>query len=111
MEKPLTLGGKTYLRGIGAHAASRIAYELPPGFSTFAATIGKDQEVAGGSVVFAVEADGKEVFRSAVFRNDTPPQQISIAIVGAKRLTLIVDEAGDNNGADHADWADARLLR
>jgi hypothetical protein len=111
MEKPLTLHGKAFPRGIGAHAASRIVYALPPGFIAFAATIGKDQEVAGGSVVFVVEADGKEAFRSAVFRNDTAAQQISIPIPGVKRLALIVEDAGDNILADHADWAEARLLR
>jgi len=111
MEKPLTLDGKAYLRGIGAHAASRIVYALPAGFTTFAAAIGKDQEVAGGSVVFAVEVDGKEVFRSGVFRNDTPARQISIPIAGGKRLALIVEDAGDNIMADHADWVEARLLR
>ena len=62
-------------------------------------------------VVFVVEVDGKEVFRSAVFRNDTPAQQISIPIAGVKRLALIVEDAGDNILADHADWAEARLLR
>ena len=108
MEKPLTLDGKAFPRGIGAHATSRIVYALPPGFNAFAATIGKDQEVAGGSVVFVVEVDGKEVFRSAVFRNDTPAQQISIPIAGVKRLALIVEDAGDNIQADHADWAEAR---
>jgi hypothetical protein len=111
MEKPMTLGGKTYLRGIGAHALSRIAYKIPEGHRTFAATIGKDQEVPGGSVTFAVQADGKEVFRSGVFRNDTPPQEISLPIAGAKTLALIVEDAGDGIGADHGDWADARLLR
>ena len=110
MEKPLTLDGKTFPRGIGTHAASRIVYALPAGFTVFTATIGKNQEVAGGSVVFVVEADGKEVFRSAVFRNDTLARQISVPIAGVKRLTLIVEGAGDNIMADHADWAEARLL-
>ncbi len=107
----MTLGGKAFARGIGAHATSRIVYALPLGYTTFAATIGKDQEVPSGSVVFVVEADGKEVFRSGVFRNDTPAQQISIPIIGVKRLGLIVEDAGDNIMADHADWAEARLLR
>lgn len=111
MEKPLTVAGKTFRRGVGTHAASRIIYALPPGFTAFAATIGKDQEVVGGSVVFAVEADGKEIFRSAVFGNDTAAQHISLPIAGVKRLALIVEDADDNINADHADWADARLLR
>ncbi len=111
MEKPLTLGGKTFPRGIGSHARSRIVWHVPEGHVTFAATIGKDQEVAGGSVTFAVEAGGGEVFRSGVFRDDTPPQEISVPIALARELALVVDDAGDGIAADHADWADARLLR
>lgn len=111
MEVPMTLGGKTFARGIGAHAVSRIVYAVPDGFATFAATIGKDQEVTGGSVVFVVEGDGKELFRSGVFRNDTPPLEISVPLAVVKRLALIVEDAGDNIMADHADWAEARLLR
>jgi hypothetical protein len=111
MEKPMTLGGRVIVRGVGAHAASRIVYALPEDFATFAATIGKDQEVSGGSVVFVVECDGKEAFRSAVFRNDTPAQEIALPIKGVKRLVLIVEDAGDDIMADHADWAEARLLR
>jgi len=111
MEKPMTLGGRTFSRGLGAHAPSRIVYSLPEGFATFAATIGKDQEVSGGSVVFVVEADGREVFRSGIFHNDTPPQEISVPLAGARKLALLVEDAGDNIAADHADWADARLLK
>ena len=111
MEKPMTLGGRTFSRGLGTHAASRILYPLPEGSVAFAATIGKDQEVGGGSVVFVVQADGREVFRSGVFQNDTPPQDISITLAGAQKLALIVEDAGDNIMADHADWADARLLK
>lgn len=111
MGKPMTLGDRRYVRGIGTHAVSRIAYAIAQGYSNFAAVIGKDQEVGGGSVVFVVEADGKEVFRSAVFTNATPPQAISIPISSVKRLALVVENAGDDITADHADWAEARLLR
>jgi hypothetical protein len=111
MEKPMTLGGRVFHRGLGAHAASRIRFALPTGYATFAATLGKDQEVVGGSVVFVVLLDGREVFRSGVFRNDTPPREISVPLGAAKELTLKVEDAGDGVGADHADWADARLLK
>jgi hypothetical protein len=111
MEKTMTLAGKNYYRGLGAHAASRIVYALPAGYATFAATIGKDQEVPGGSIVFVVQLDGREVFRSGVFRNDTPPQDISVPLGAARALVLCVEDAGDGITADHADWAEARLLK
>jgi len=110
-EQPMMLGGRIFHRGIGAHAKARIGFAVPAGHRTLAATIGKDQEVSGGSVVFVVEADGREVFRSQVFRNDTPPQDILVPIAGAGQVALVVEDAGDGIGADHADWAEARLLR
>jgi hypothetical protein len=111
MEKPITLDGKVFCRGLGAHAPSRIVYALPPGYGTFAATIGKDREVSGGSVVFVVLLDSREVFRSGIFRNDTPAQEIILPLAKARELVLIVEDAADGVGADHADWADARLLK
>jgi hypothetical protein len=107
MDQPMTLGGKTFLRGLGAHAVSRISYVLPEGYAAFAATIGKDQEVPGGSVVFVVELDGREAFRSPVMRTETPAIDINLPLDGAQKLTLIVEDAGDTIAADHADWANA----
>jgi len=110
MEQPMILGGESFPCGLGAHAVSRIGYRVPEGLSAFAG-IGKDHEVAGGSVVFVIEAAGQQVFRNAVFWNDTPVREISIPIEGVKRLVLVVEDAGDGIAADHADWADARFLR
>jgi hypothetical protein len=111
MGKTLTLGGRRFLRGIGSHAASRVVFDLPGGYRTFAATVGKDQEVSGGSVVFVVQVDGREVFRSGVVRDATPPQDLVVPVAQARRLALVVENAGDDIMADHADWADARLLK
>jgi len=41
---------------------------------------------------------------------DLPAAWVDLDVSGAKRLELIVGDAGDVNG-DHADWAEARLLR
>jgi len=111
MDKPMTMAGRRYLRGIGTHAGSRIDYALPGGFKTFAATAGYDQEVRGGSVVFVVKGDDRELFRSPVAGRDTSPIEIRVPLDGVSRLSLIVEDAGDGIAADHANWADARLLK
>jgi len=111
MNKPMTMAGRRYLRGIGTHAGSRIDYALPGGFKTFAATAGYDQEVRGGSVVFVVKGDDRELFRSPVAGRDTSPIEIRVPLDGVSRLSLIVEDAGDGIAADHANWADARLLK
>jgi hypothetical protein len=111
MGTPLLLAGRTFARGIGTHATSRIVYTLPPGYRRFVATIGCDQEVQANSVVFAVEGDGRTLFRSPVMRRDTPLREVDVSVKGVKTLTLVLEDAGDGIGADHGDWADARVLR
>jgi len=111
MGTPMAMGGRTFRRGIGTHAVSRIAYDLPSGYHTFAATIGCDQEVSANTVVLVVEGDGKELYRSPLMRQTSEPIDIELPIAGVKRLTLIVEDGGDTYMADHANWADARILR
>lgn len=111
MEQTMRLGGRSFLRGLGTHAPSRIVFSVPEGCVFFAATIGKDQEVPGGSVVFVVQADGHECYRSPVMSNATAPTDIHIPVAGVDTLTLLVEDAGDGIAADHADWAEARFLR
>lgn len=110
MGRAMTMGGRRYVRGIGTHAVSRVTYELPEGFRTFAATIGCDQEVWANSVVFVVMADGRELYRSPLMRRDTPVVDIEVPIQGVRQLTLVLEDGGDGINADHGNWADARLL-
>lgn len=65
----------------------------------------------GGSVVFVVKGDDRELFRSPVAGRDTSPIEIRVPLDGVSRLSLIVEDAGDGIAADHANWADARLLK
>lgn len=111
MGTPMNMAGRTFHRGLGTHALSRISYDLPEGYTRFAATIGCDQEVSANSVVFVVQGDGRELYRSPVMRRDTPLIDLDLPIKGVHRLTLILEDAGDGIIADHGNWADARLLR
>ena len=42
---------------------------------------------------------------------DLKPHPISVALGGAKHLKLVVTDGGNGFGLDHADWADAKLVR
>jgi hypothetical protein len=64
-----------------------------------------------GSVGFTVWVDGQQRWASGVMRRGDEPQRVDLDIQGAKQLRLIVDDAGDGISADHANWADARLVR
>lgn len=42
---------------------------------------------------------------------DLKPHPISVPVNGARELKLVVTDGGNGFGLDHADWADARLVR
>lgn len=107
----LSIGGTTYNKGLGVHASSRIDFKLDGSQTYFASDIGIDDEItSGGSVVFKVYADGARIFSSNVITSMDKALSIKLKIAGVHKLTLIVSDAGDGNTADHADWADARII-
>lgn len=109
----LTMKGITYAKGIGVHANSVINYNLNSNFSRFLATIGIDDEVAssnvGTTVVFKVYRDNQLTYTSAVLNKNSAVVKLNIDVAGVNELKLEANDAGDNNFADHADWANARL--
>lgn len=106
---PLTLGGKPFERGVGAHAPAQLDMLLDRAV-VFEATVGVDDGTAGrGSVEFLVVVDGKERWRSGVLRGGNAPKRVRVDLTGAKTLSLRVTDAGDGASYDHADWAEARI--
>ncbi|CJI05676.1 NPCBM/NEW2 domain [Streptococcus pneumoniae] len=59
--------------------------------------------------MFKVLLDGAEVFNSGTMYYNTPAKFVDVDLTGKKELKLVVDDAGNGNGNDHADWADAWL--
>jgi len=109
---PIRLEGKTYAKGLGVHSASAVSYELGGRYKQFVAVIGIDDAVRPrGSVVFRVLADGKEAYNSGAVTGRDEPAAIDVPIAGAQELSLIVDFAQDGDLGDHADWADARVIK
>ncbi len=113
-EQPLRLGDILYTRGLYCHADSRVIVRLPGPAKALTAVLGvdtNDQTRGGpGSVVFAVEVGGKEVFRSEPVREGMPPLPLQVDLRGAREVVLSVQDAGDGIACDQADWADARIV-
>ncbi|WP_406515850.1 NPCBM/NEW2 domain-containing protein [Streptomyces sp. NBC_00873] len=108
--KTLTIGGKTYAKGLGAHANSEITFWLGSSCRTFHAEVGVDDETGGGSVAYQVLGDGKQIADTPVVRGPDSARTIDADVTGVRILTLKVNDGGDGNGSDHADWADARVV-
>ncbi len=97
--KALSLGGKTYVHGIGTHAVGYINIDLHGDATRFQSAVGVDDERKGaGSVVFTVLIDGKPVVTTPVLHGGDQPQYISVDLTGAKNLALMVGDGGDGVG-------------
>ena len=111
--KRLSVGGLHFGKGLGVHAVSDVRLSLDGTYNTFAAWIGIDDEVAGreGSVVFQVWLDSVKALESHTLRGNSSARFISVGLGSAKELRLVVNSSGDGIGHDHADWADAQLVK
>ncbi len=119
--KQLRMREKTYAKGLGVHAYSKLEYDLAGGFQKFQATIGLDDSArpplqgAGsstGTVVFRVWLDGKRIAEKLMKFSD-PPQELDLPVSNGKTLSLEVDFGDKNLSAalDRANWCGARVIR
>ncbi|MEV1065141.1 NPCBM/NEW2 domain-containing protein [Streptomyces sp. NPDC050263] len=111
---PLTLHDTEYEKGLGTDAAGSVQVWLGGTCTTFHAALGLDQETYGRSdgpatVAYTVLAEETPVHESGTVDRDTATKKIDVDVTGARRLELVVADAGDGNALDHADRADAKL--
>ncbi|BDI28999.1 hypothetical protein CCAX7_10500 [Capsulimonas corticalis] len=107
---PLSIGGRKFANGVGAHAAGEFAIDLHGAARRFSAWVGVDDDAQPpGSVTFQLLGDGKTLWESGVMRAGAPAKEADVDLRGVQRLTLRVGDAGDGDGMDHADWAEARI--
>jgi hypothetical protein len=107
-EKPMTIAGKRFFRGLGTHAPSRIVYALDGKYRRFQTWAGADG-ATWPTIAFEVWIDGVKKWESGPVTRDIPPIWVDLDVSGAKKLELVVGDCGDFAG-DHANWAEARLL-
>ncbi|MEW6359577.1 MAG: glycoside hydrolase domain-containing protein [Planctomycetota bacterium] len=112
MTIPLILDGAACGRGVAMRAPASITFPIEGEFAKLVATIGLDDLAGeGASVTFHVRVDGKDVFASDKFGNGTPPKVVEVPVGGAKKIELVVNDCGDGNAEDLADWVNAALVR
>nr|WP_277348492.1 beta-galactosidase [Planctomonas sp. JC2975] len=107
---PITLAGTTYEKGVGVNSISTVALTLPGACTSFSSIVGLDVGAGGkGSVDFQVYGDGTLLKQTPTIAGSAAPIALSVDITGVHVLTLTVGDAGDGNGHDNADWADAKF--
>lgn len=107
---PITIGGTTFAKGLGVHASSSVEYYLGGTCGKVTAQVGVDDESGDkGTVAFEVWADETRAASTGTLTNADPARAVSADVSGADIVRLVVTDAGDGSGYDHADWADLRV--
>lgn len=111
--RPLSIGGKTYSKGFGTHAPSEIVYKLDGKANHFLSDLGVDDEVQHNVTVgYEVYGDGNLLYRSGDISQTAAPVSIDIDVSGVKELRLLTNLGKDDIAdTDHADWANARIIK
>jgi hypothetical protein len=105
----IEIGNNFFESGLYAHAPSTYRVKLGQLWETFDFGFGL-QNGHGGSVVFVVKGDGKELFRSDKI-TDHQYRRKAVSLRGIDVLELIVEDAGDGNGSDWGMWIEPTLRR
>jgi hypothetical protein len=134
-KNPITIGGKTYQKGIGVHAPSLLYIDLEGKASKFQAEIGIDGEVTQKPeriatrdstelrnafsinsplrtpmVRFIIRGDDLILYSSGWITESSPAISIDVDVSSVDRLSLIVENGPDGPRDGHADWASAQLI-
>ncbi len=109
--KPMSIGGKTFERGLGTHTDSLVRLQLKGGSEKFLAFVGVDDAATSdqATITFRVVGDGKTLWKSPGMKRGQPARQVEVDVKGVKTLLLLADSGGDISFG-HADWADAKFL-
>jgi hypothetical protein len=108
-ESLIESAGRLYETGIYAHAPAAHRYELAGRWKRLRGDCGLPTQ-RGGTVVFVIKTDGREVFRSARL---TPGKTATydLDLAGVESLELVTEDGGDGNGADWGVWLAPELSR
>lgn len=109
-ETPLIVCGERFTRGLGTHADARIIYDLGGQYARFITRAGASV-TSTATITFEVWTDGEKRWESGSMTPTDPAKEVDLDVAGAQQLELIVGDAGNGIGSDHANWGDARLLR
>ena len=109
-ERPMTIAGRYFRRGLVVHAVSEVVYTLDGRYKVFEALAGMDG-ANRGTGTFEVWVDDTKKWDSGRMTWEDQAKPVRVEVNGASELRLRVGDGGDGIMGDHADWADARLLR
>jgi hypothetical protein len=106
MKGKIVAGGITWDKALGAHAPSRVAYEVPRGMGTFQTLYALEDHKAG-EVVFQCYVNGNLVFTSPKVKKasalPSPLHLLQVSVQPGDRILLVADSYF-NLANDHSCW-------
>lgn len=109
---PITLGGRTYAKGVSMHSQSRLIYAINRAARQFAATVGIADEMGPrGAVDLIIVGDGQTLWEARGVRGGDPPREVLVDVSSVEVLELRVEFGEDLDLSDQVCWAFARLIR
>jgi hypothetical protein len=103
-------GSRLFPRGLYAHAKSSHIWDLGGKWKTLEGHAGLPDGHDGGSCVFVVMADGKELWRSPKTEPGTL-RSFKVSVEGVSNLELLAEDAGDGIGSDWGCWFAPQVTR
>lgn len=103
----IVAGGRVFDTGMYAHAPALHRYRLAGRWARLTGECGLPD--GGGSVVFVIRADGREVFRSKTLRPGRL-ERYDVDLTGVDELDLVTEDAGDGRAADWGVWLAPLLI-
>jgi len=108
---PLAIGDRTFDRGIGVHATTRMTWRIDGDYDALAMFVGIDESVGDrGDAVVRVVGDGRELLSRRVKGGDAP-LPIRLDVRGVDELQLIAEAGEGLDLGDRVNFADARLIK
>jgi len=99
-------------RGFTLAAKSVANGTVPSGFTELVAKVAADDTTPSGQrLIFSISADGRPVVRSSAMAVGDPPQNLRVAVSGARSFVLRVDAEGTPAADLRGHWIEAFFLR
>jgi hypothetical protein len=111
--RPLRLNGSTYERGLGTHAACKVAYKIDGQYQRFDALVGIDESSPRGRARAAIDLDGKRIDLNdgKELTSQTAPLRVQLDVGNVRIMTLIVEFGSFGDVQADVTWAKARLIK
>ena len=123
---PLSVGNKTYAKGLGIHSRTLLKYRIGGDYRRFQTIMGIDDSLrVGGDVDVVIKGDGRTLFKGPVSiheRGETgstnaterklmPPVKLDLDVTGVVELEIFIDFGEQNDVGDCLNLADAKVVK